>query len=274
MLPAYELVSGAAPVRALVLLHGVLGSGRNLRTLAQRLVDARPDWLAVLLDLRAHGESVGLVDGEDTVAGAAADVVSVARTLPVPVRAVLGHSLGGKVALATPGAGLDGLEHLVVVDSNPGRRPDARGSELTLEVVSLLERLPGPWPRRDAFVADVEAAGSPRHVAQWLAMSMRRDPDGLRFALELPRIRALLASYFATDLWPVVERAAQERTPPRVHLVIGDASPVLAPADRDRARALAATSGGFVTVEVVPGGHWVHVEAFERLLAVLVQLCQ
>ena len=103
-------------------------------------------------------------------------------------------------------------------------------------------------------------------------MSMRKDPDGLRFSLDLKRVRALLDSYFATDAWPVLERAARDRAPPRVHLVVGDASPVLEQADRDRAAALAAQSGGFVTSHVLASGHWVHVDAADALLALLLTL--
>ena len=43
---------GARPERAILFLHGILGSGGNWRTFARRFVAARPDWAAVLVDLR------------------------------------------------------------------------------------------------------------------------------------------------------------------------------------------------------------------------------
>jgi pimeloyl-ACP methyl ester carboxylesterase len=55
MLLHVDLVTaaGATPTRAFLFLHGILGQGTNLRTLARRFVEARPMVQAVLVDLRA-----------------------------------------------------------------------------------------------------------------------------------------------------------------------------------------------------------------------------
>src|SRR5262245_29692936 len=120
-----------APPRWLVFLHGVLGSGANWRTFARQVALARPDWGALLVDLRLHGESQAFAPPH-TVQAAAADVRTTLEGSGMHVAAVLGHSFGGKVAMAlardfacsTNGA----LEHLFIVDSTPGARPDGRGS--------------------------------------------------------------------------------------------------------------------------------------------------
>jgi pimeloyl-ACP methyl ester carboxylesterase len=105
-------------------------------------------------------------------------------------------------------------------------------------------------------------------MAQWLAMSTEPAPGGgVRFALDKEEIRALLMSYFATDLWPTVE------SPPdasEVHLVIGDRSTSYSPADRKRALQAAARQPR-VTVDVLPTGHYVHTEDPDGLLRVLLQ---
>ncbi len=269
---------GGAPSKAVLFLHGILGSGSNLRTVARRFVEARPAWAAVLVDLRAHGRSLSLRSGErvgvrgepDTIQQAADDVLETVAALPFPVRAVVGHSLGGKISLHLVHR-LPALEHVVSVDSNPGTRHEGRGPEATTEVVALLERLRGPWPARDAFLAGVEARGLSRPVAQWLAMNLERDGDAWRFRLELPRIRALLDSFFATDAWPVLEAAARSRSGPAVHLVVGESSRAFEAADRERAAALAASAPGQLTVDVVPAGHWVHVDAPDALHEVLLR---
>lgn len=260
--------AGAAPTRALVLLHGILGQGTNLRTLARRFVDARPGWLAVLVDLRAHGKSQG-VEGEDSLVACAGDVAQTASTLAVPVRAVCGHSFGGKVAMLLAER-LAGLEHLVVLDSGPGPRRDFRGSELTMKVLATLDDAPATFPTRDAFIAHLGAAGIERGIAQWLGMSLAREADGFRLGLSLSRVRALLSSYFDTDCWPVLERLAAGDGP-ALHLVIGDRSRVYDEADRERAHALAASPSGRCTVDVLPAGHWVHVDDFEGTVRVLLE---
>lgn len=253
---------------AALFLHGILGSGANLRTLARRVLERRPELAleAVLVDLRAHGASQQPPGDEDTLPNAAADVAQTARALALPARVLVGHSFGGKVALAVP-ALLPGLAHVASLDSAPGGRPEGRGSENTLQVVTVLESLGGPWATREGFVREVEARGLDRGVAQWLAMNLRRDEAGFRFGLSLPRIHALLDSYFGADLWPVLERAPADG--PRFHLVVGEDSPVYEQRARARLAALAAAPGGRVTMDLVPGGHWVHVDALEATAAVL-----
>ena len=54
---AFERIEGARPRKTIAFLHGILGSGGNLRTIARRFVDARPSWTAWLVDLRGHGRS-------------------------------------------------------------------------------------------------------------------------------------------------------------------------------------------------------------------------
>lgn len=261
----YELVTvpGSAPTHLIGFFHGILGSGTNLRSHARRLVDACPHLQAVLVDLRAHGQSKS-VDGADTLAGAAADVMQTAQAWPLPLSSVVGHSFGGKVALAL--AAIDpALTHVVTLDSAPGARLDRRGSETVMRVVSLLEGLSGPWPTRDAFVGALETQGLARGLGQWLAMSLVRGTEGFEFGLDLKRIRALLTDYFAADLWPTLELAPHTQ----FHLVIGSTSEVYGAEDRARAQRLASASGGRVTVDVVTGGHWLHVDNPQAIDALL-----
>ncbi len=265
----HELLTtpGVAAARVVVFLHGILGTGANLRSHARRLLSSLPDTAALLLDLRAHGQSQG-AEGEDTVAGAAADVVETLAHVGLPPHAVVGHSFGGKVALALTPL-LPELGHVLTLDSAPGARPDARGSEATVRVLRLLEALRGPWSSREDFVREVVAHGESTMLASWLGMNLVRGEAGFVFTLTLSRIGALLDDYFHVDLWPVVERAAASRRGPRLHLVIGTRSQVYEHADRVRAQQLESESAGFVTVDLLDAGHWVHVEAPQGVAEVL-----
>lgn len=253
------------PERSFLFLHGILGSGGNLRSLARKLVEAEPTWEAVLVDLRGHGRSpVGAPP--HTLEACADDVVALASSLPLPARGVLGHSFGGKVAMVLAGRPALGLTHAVFVDSMPGARPGGRGSESTLAVIDVLAALPRTFSTRDAFVDQLVARGQPRTTAMWLAMSLRRGEAGLELSYDLGAIGALLDDYFARDLWPLLEGAHAERT--RLHVVIGDRSPVFAPEDRARVEALARE--GRLRLDVLPAGHWVHVDDAEGLARALV----
>lgn len=260
MLLNHELISapGGTPAQSIIFLHGILGTGGNLRSHARRFVQARPHYQAVLMDLRAHGESLGR-DGEDTLSAAAADVEQTAEALGHPVHAVVGHSFGGKVTLMLAHSRLKPAA-VMTLDSAPGPRPGARGSETTASVLSMLDTLHGPWATREAFVTAVVGAGFSLDIARWLAMNLGPSQAGFVFRLELPRIHALLRDYLAVDLWPVVEGAAQNRQGPRIHLVIGTKSQVYEKEDRARAKALESAASGQVTVDELQAGHWVHVE--------------
>jgi pimeloyl-ACP methyl ester carboxylesterase len=80
----------------------------------------------------------------------------------------------------------------------------------------------------------------------------------------------LLDSYFSVDAWPSLERAVRG-TGPRVHFIIGERSKVFDVADRQRAGALTAEPAHRCTVDVLPTGHWVHVEDFEGTVRLINQ---
>jgi pimeloyl-ACP methyl ester carboxylesterase len=256
---------GAAPARFLIFLHGILGSGGNWRSFARRLISALPSWGAVLVDLRLHGASQG-PPPPHTLAAAAADLHGVTAGLPGPVGGVLGHSFGGKVALAwLRSAPLREPGQIFLIDSTPSARPDARGSEEVLRVLAALRGLPGPFPTRDAFIGALVERGHERALAQWLAMNLRPEPrpGGLRLAVDLDGIEAMLADYFAADLWPVI------CPPPEgvvAHLVVGGRSAVVSEEDRLRA----AGCGERLRVHVLPAaGHFVHVDDPDGLFALV-----
>lgn len=263
-LPSHDVLRapGASPERHLLFLHGILGRGVNWRGFARRFVKEHPSWGAVLVDLRAHGDSLALPPPDD-LGSAAADLERLRDHLDRPVRAVLGHSFGGKVALELVHRGAGEVRTLFVVDSLPGARPSRRGSEGTERVVDMLDALPPLLPSRDAFVDHVTSLGFSEPLALWLAQSLAREDEGVRFELDIGRIRALLDDYFAEDLWSVID------PPPAglsAHLVIAGRSTVYDADDRARARELERRHPGQVFAHVLPeADHWVHVDDPEGL---------
>ncbi len=257
----FDRIEGARAERTLVLLHGILGSGPNLRTVGKRFVEACPEWTAWLVDLRGHGRSPkGSPDA--SIEAAAEDVLALGPAAH-PVTAAVGHSFGGKVALEMlrlRGA----LGHVVLIDSNPGAREPLRSGDGALAVLDTIESLPAVFATKRELTEAVERHHG-RALAQWLAMSTTAEGDGVRFAFDLVEIRALLDSYFQTDLWSVVESPPEGAS---VHIVIGERSSSFSPDDRARAHAIAAREPR-VTVDVLPTDHWVHVEDPEGLQRVL-----
>ncbi|MEM7136200.1 MAG: alpha/beta hydrolase [Myxococcota bacterium] len=256
---------GVEPTGYMLFLHGILGTRANWRGIARRLVAARPEWGAILVDLREHGDSLGQPPPH-TLDAAASDVVELEQKLALPVRGVLGHSFGGKVALRW----LDlrgGNAEAWLIDSSPGMQPPSQAPTTTATVISTLEALPPAWPTRDAFVASVVEAGQPKPIGQWLAMNLRENADGTRsFGPDLAAIRALMKDYARTNFWPIVESKPDASS---IHIVIGGRSEIFTADDRQRAKMIAARDEG-VTVHVFEdAGHWVHIDATDTLVALL-----
>jgi esterase len=251
---------GPAPSRWLLVLHGLLGRGSNWRTFTRALVEAHPSWGGALVDLRMHGESTGHAPPH-TVEAAARDLDAVADSLPGQVEGVLGHSLGGKVALAWAKR-RPGLRHAFLLDTNPGPRPGGRGSETSSEVLALLRGLPPSWPTREAFVEAVQAAGQLPSMARWLAMNLARRESGFVFSLELDAMEALLRDVLARDDWAVLE------SPPaglRFTCVLGGRSRAVEGVDLQRLQRLA--DEGKLTLKILStAGHWVQVDDPEGTL--------
>lgn len=256
----------AQPRRTMLFLHGLLGTRANWRGIARRFVAARPDWAALLVDLREHGDSLGL-EGPDTIEQCALDLETLHPD--AEIRGALGHSFGGKVAMRWAELRRSGVDELYVVDSSPSARRGRAGE--VRHILDLMREAkasaPEGFENREDFTRFIVDRGEPRAIADWLAMNLGPLPTGRRgLRLDLDRIERLLESHLATDTWGAIESAAAVG---EVHVVLGERSQTLDAEDRarlERAQAI----GNHLAIHIAPNaGHWVHVDAPEFLLAIL-----
>src|SRR5262245_39862945 len=131
---AHRVVSAAnqKPAALIAFLHGILGTKSNWSSIARRLTEAHPQWGALLVDLRKHGESQNF-DPPHTLDSCAQDLLTLQKSLQVPVHAIAGHSFGGKVAIRWAVQAPE-LKQLWIIDSNPGL---SRPTELRSEVMRV-----------------------------------------------------------------------------------------------------------------------------------------
>ena len=245
----------------LLAVHGIFGSGGNLKTMARALVEVLPTWSILLIDLRGHGRSLA-GDPPQTMASAANDLVELAhreRGEGRHVCAVLGHSLGGKVALAVREQAPPWLEATVVLDSSPSARPgalqDTAHQNTVPRVLRLLESMPSELASREAFVARIEREGFPQSMAQWLAMNLERTEDGVRLGIDLQVMRDLLTDYYARDMWNSLAGGSGS-----VCVVVAEKSEALASADQTKLAALVANNPSVFSAVIADAGHWLHAE--------------
>lgn len=100
--------------RPLLIAHGLFGSGRNWATLAKRFSAKRP---VGAVDLRNHGSSPwnGLMD----YAAMGEDLLAAADRLFGRAAILLGHSMGGKAAMAAALMAPDRVAGVIIADTAP-----------------------------------------------------------------------------------------------------------------------------------------------------------
>jgi pimeloyl-ACP methyl ester carboxylesterase len=100
--------------KPLVLLHGLFGSGTNLRGLAKRLADA---YRVILADLRNHGRSPHAPGM--TYMDMANDLDALLTHLEADHADFVGHSMGGKAAMVLALTRAQRVRRLAVIDVAP-----------------------------------------------------------------------------------------------------------------------------------------------------------
>ena len=115
--------SGGLPV---LFIHGF---GANLSHWAAQLEHLRPARRASAMDLRGHGRSAPPAIGEYAVDAQAADVRAVLDGLDLDRAVLVGHSLGGAIAISFAGSDPDRVAGLVLA-SAPGKVPDEQAQQI------------------------------------------------------------------------------------------------------------------------------------------------
>lgn len=175
------------PGRPLVLLHGVLAHGYVWHALAPQL---RPRYRPIALDQRGHGDS-DHAPGRYDPAGLVADLEALADQLGLDRLALIGFSLGGRIAYLFAASHPERVERLAIVDIGP-----RIGSEFPFPERGAPE--PESWASADE-ATDFQLAGHPYppprdYLRAVNARGLRPRPDGRlvwkwdRALLDRPRV--------------------------------------------------------------------------------------
>jgi pimeloyl-ACP methyl ester carboxylesterase len=242
------------------MLHGIYGRGRNWLGIARALVVSRPEYGCWLIDLPHHGNS-GPAKHGDTVSGLAADVGDWLAAQGLVPNVILGHSYGGKVALAmAPGLTANPLQ-VWIIDSTPETRPPSGSA---WEMLRIVRELPASFQSRDEAVGVLADRGLAIEVAQWMSTNLARDGDRFVWRLDFDAMERLLVDFFTTDLWPIVEH------PPAtldLHFLKASKSNALSAGAVGR---LEAAAGPRLHLHHRDGGHWIHAESPAAVTELLV----
>ena len=248
---AVRSLGEGAPV---VVLHGLLGQGRNWQAIGKRL--ATMGRRVHLVDLRNHGASPWALPM--TYAAMADDLVALEDRLGLSQVNLVGHSMGGKAAMMLALRRPERVDRLVVVDVAPVRYEHGSFARYLAAMRALdLDRL----GRRAAVESALEPVEPDPRIRAFLASNLEGGEEGLRWA---PNLAVL-----ADDLPSILDFPAEARSGlfdgPALFL-LGARSNYLEPATEPLVRRL------FPRAEIrrIEGaGHWVHADAPEAVVAAL-----
>jgi pimeloyl-ACP methyl ester carboxylesterase len=249
----HAIEAGPAPIPGgapLVLLHGLFGQARNFgqiqRALAQR-------WRVIALDLRNHGASPHAPDMRYTAM--AEDVLETLAALGALPAMVIGHSMGGKVAMGAALAHPEAVERLLVADIAPVvYRPHNAPIVAAMQAVPLREGL--TRSAADVVLADAVPEAS---VRAFLLQNLRLGAPPT-WRIGLAEIEAAMADI---EGWDGPDDATY---PGRTLFMTGEASNYVRQDDRPTIRALF-PAARFVALK--HAGHWLHADNPAGFLAVV-----
>ena len=251
-----------------VFVHGLFGQGKNWTTIAKGLAE---DHRVTLLDLPNHGHSpwTDRIDYVDMAGLVAAELASYGE----PVTLV-GHSMGGKVAMTLALRRPELLRALVVVDIAPVEYPlqggrtddeDEEASPFGAFIAAMKAMDLDALHTRDDADAALRTAVPSRMVRSFLLQSLVRggadDGGGWHWRLNLDLLERDLGEL---RRFPKPPPGATYDGP--VLWIAGANSHYVLPGDRARMEEL---FPGTRLVKVRNAGHWVHSEQPEVFLETL-----
>jgi pimeloyl-ACP methyl ester carboxylesterase len=234
---------GDGPRRA-VLLHGFLGSSRNLRTFATEWSRRDPSRTLHALDLPGHGASPPIDERAPVTLSSFA--AAVMETCPDATELV-GHSLGGRVALAALRLPLAAAQitKITMIDISPSPIRDSDSGR----VLDVLRRAPDREASRAVMRDWLVANGLSRPLAEWSVLNV--SPDGA-WKIDREALARAHELVNAEDLWDLVDG--------RTSCVRGARSTYVSDADAAR-----------LPTVTVDAGHYVHVDALAELVTFMTE---
>lgn len=231
-------------------IHGLFGSLSNLSGLAKELCE---NFDVILVDVRNHGRSP--TDKSMTYQEMAADIFELADHLGIETFSVIGHSMGGKIAMACALTQAQRINQLVVADIAPSQYSDKHSDVfMGLKQVQQLQA-------ENRSEADNILAGyvETPEVRQFLLKSFQRGDDGFEF---IYNVEELHNNYHLIRGWPELE---ESYTGPTL-FIDGEKSDYINDSNRDSIQQFFP----FAQISTIANtGHWLHAEKPKQFNAVV-----
>lgn len=244
----YFTETGSGP--PLLLLHGLFGNGGNLAGLAKGLAD---DFRILNVDLRNHGRSPHsrIMD----YPALSSDIIALMDRQNIDTAFIVGHSLGGKIGMATALFYPERVRQLAVLDIAPAKY--RRGSSTTIQFLCDLP-LDEIKTRADADMRLAKDIPDER-VRNFMLQNLIPTESGMKWRVNLTALRdnrKLLADF---------PHITTPYTGPTLFLY-GGQSGYIWPEHHDNIRKYFPNAD---ILAIAGAGHWLHIERPKEVLDAL-----
>lgn len=237
----------------LIILHGLYGSSDNWYSVAKKLSNR---FRVIGADLRNHGASEHT--SEHTYQAMANDVHAMAQELQLNTYSILGHSMGGKVAMQAALQWPDNIHQLVVVDIAPFNNDSEFYTETVKQhsnIIKALQQTPiHLMQSRSEVDAQLSNSIYNKNVRLFLLKNLKRDSNnGFEWKINLSvlenNLGEILGNMETSNMAPVKIPAL---------FIKGGVSGYITENSFRQTQQLF-TNAQLITIE--QAGHWVHAEA-------------
>jgi pimeloyl-ACP methyl ester carboxylesterase len=246
--PIHYQIIGEDTSPKLIFLHGIMGQGRNWQSIAKNF---SKNFQCLLLDQRGHGKSSHPESGYE-LKNYAQDLLDVLDELDwrSPIYLV-GHSMGGRVALHFANENPERVEKLVIVDIGP--TSDWASMQGIIEKVNFV---PTPFvsrkKAREFFDNEFMAKYQSKMLTEFFYSNLTERNDQYDWTFSKQGVIQTLENSRSKDHWGEFRSLSMPTL-----LIRGGVSTDLPKEDFDK---VVANNENIQGREVPGAGHWVHAE--------------
>lgn len=234
---------------AIIIIHGLFGDKDNLKSLARELSD---DYFCILPDARNHGESFH--SDTMTYPAMADDIIKLADALDIDEFYLLGHSMGGKIAMETCMKAPNRVKAAIFADISPAAYEGTHDS--IMDALSSLNI--NQVKSRSEADKQLSEKISEKGVRQFLLKNLKKTDDGYQWRLNLEGLKQ--------NYQQISAAVSKKQYDGPVLFIKGGNSNYLTEKHQQEVR----SRFNNASVKVIEGaGHWLHAEKtriFNRLV--------
>ncbi len=248
---SFETYGQGEPV---IILHGLFGSARNWRGIARKLSD---HYQIFCVDLRNHGNSEHAESME--YMEMADDLRQFIQDRCLEKVAIIGHSMGGKTAMAFALEYEEIVDKLVILDIAPVQYKNEFDQLVDAMLALELSDISSMSRANDLLKPDIRDAG----LRLFLLQNLTREADGFRWRINLPAIKAALPDIGAFPSFTV----STQYGGPTLFLG-GETSAYIQHRDHENISSFFPEAD---IVSVSSADHWIHADQPQRVIEEIIR---